>query len=142
MESLMIGGRWPNPKSAILPDNIYWENLSVGPKSRMIRKFISFVISLAILLGAILGILYMTVADKEFKAEFVEPISCPDGVTKFEAVQDQMEELGNGLIHCFCKAELIDSKNIDAMEMSFEDIEPWKSKEKWCEKWVFNYYGR
>ena len=144
LESLYIGGCWPRPKTAILPDNIFWENLSVGPKQRAIRRGISFVIGFVILVASILGILSMEWANKELQGKFYEPESCsePDKLSKEDAVNDYLGKEGLGLLHCFCYQKIVTEQNREALDITFKDIAPYYSEKKWCEEWAINYGSR
>lgn len=77
LRSLYVDDRWPNPKGAILPDNIFWENLSTGPISGCLRRSISTLFGTIILIGAIVCILGIASAAKSYDAENVTPESCP-----------------------------------------------------------------
>lgn len=106
--SLYIGSTWPSPKPGIVPDNIYWENLSVGSFSLFLRRSISFIIGLAILVGAIGSILYLTTAKDLFDNEFKEPKECRPNITKEKAYLDHIAKKPKGFMHCFCNSEVVE----------------------------------
>ena len=53
-----IDDSWPQPRIAILPDNILWQNMGYGPKNRCVRAFIIWVVAIVIIIAAFVGILY------------------------------------------------------------------------------------
>lgn len=61
LDTVKIDGKWPNPDISILPDNIFWENMSVGNVSRTVRAFFAFVVAFLILCASIAGILELHV---------------------------------------------------------------------------------
>jgi len=52
-------GRWLNVKTAILPDNIIWQNMGVGKINMWFRQTLQLVIGLVILVGAMALTLYL-----------------------------------------------------------------------------------
>lgn len=140
LKSLYIDGRWPSPKNAILPDNIFWENLGVGPFSRCIRKNISTLLGTIILIGAIVCIIGIGSASKTFEAQQDAPESCPTtDITKEEA-RDDHYDYGDvaGLVHCFCLKEISVKLNVDALSMLFKDGD---EDSKLCQTWAQSYYA-
>ena len=142
LDSLYIGGRWPNPRSAILPDNIFWENLSVGSCSGFIRRSISKILGFVFLIGAITCILAIGFAAKKYDDEVQIPDTCPpvDEYTK-EDVWTDHSEYGNieGLVHCYCYNEVITKTNIDAINMLFIESDPGSNL---CSEWLQNYSAK
>jgi len=52
-------GRWLNVKTAILPDNVIWQNMGVGKINFAFRQILQLAIGLAILVGAMALTLYL-----------------------------------------------------------------------------------
>lgn len=48
----LINNVWPDPKIAILPDNLIWENISVAKVNQILRLVISWLVMLLLLIGA------------------------------------------------------------------------------------------
>jgi hypothetical protein len=53
-----VDDQWPYPEIAILPDNINWQNMGYGPKNRLFRSCVIWIIAIVIIILAFSGILY------------------------------------------------------------------------------------
>ena len=78
-------------EDAIQPDNIMWENLSVGKKERAIRVGIANFIGLLALLFSFIGLTILNNVSIDIKNDFKVPIVCPTTeISKQQALTDHL----------------------------------------------------
>lgn len=86
-----VNNEWPEPRVAELPDAIQWENMGVGPTSRLIRTTFTLLVATLILVGACIGIVYFKSLSKVTAAtQYLIPSSCPVAATKAHALTDHL----------------------------------------------------
>lgn len=84
--------KWPEVTVACTPDNIKWENLGYGAKTRRTRACIVWLIAIVLVLASLIGIVIMKNELNELKEKYNTNIICPDSTTKVEAYFDQQKE--------------------------------------------------
>lgn len=93
-------------KTAILPDNIIWQNMGVSKFSMLIRQIIQFILGLIILGGAVALSLYLFATQQYFDDQMLIINSCPESITKKVAIND-LRSGDTGLMHCYCYNRII-----------------------------------
>ena len=101
--------KWPEVQRADDPDNIKWENLGVSSFSRRIRVCITWLIALCLILGTLLGIIFMKDWASELKENYSSnTVICPEGVDELRLKQLAWNDQHNppdqrtGIMHCYC----------------------------------------
>lgn len=103
--------QWPEILRADEPDNIKWGNLGVSGTSRKIRSCFTWLISLALIFGSVLAIVFMKDWANQLKEDFhSDTVICPEDIEperlKSLAWNDQLNDKEDraGLVHCYCKS--------------------------------------
>ena len=139
-----INNQWPSPQVAELPDQIQWENMGVGPTSRLIRTVITIIVATLIILGAFIGIVFFkSLAKVTPDTKFLIPPTCPVGVTKASAWSDHLiQDVSHrqGLMHCYCFSQLKKAKgNVNTVfAIKFEDVKT-GDLNHYCKGWFWAY---
>jgi len=125
-DSMLYKNKYLRVKDAPAPNNIRWENMDSPMWDRLIRRFISWVITFALWIITIAFITF--IKDEQQKlAENVKPTkdcSGYDDLTEAEArVDSQLGADSEGLVECFCRADSSRQFNVD-----------------FCTDWAFDYY--
>lgn len=139
IQSAMFHGNWLDVNYSGQPHEIQWQNVGVTGLGRAIRQFLVSLIAVVLILGGILGVVYMKNQAEFFKKDFKLDIECPVKVTKMQAYIDQQAagEQRRGLMHCFCLNALVEDP-IRGLLYTFNDINP-QDRHRYCEDWFIDY---
>lgn len=136
-------GAWPEISVAEDPDNIKWTNLGYTKRQRAFRVCILWLLAVVLIILSLTGIVIMKDYTTELKKKFNQEIVCPKEVEKEDAWFDQAlsdQEHRNGLMHCFCKSELIKT-NIKILKLKFDEflLENEPDQNLYCKEWFVNF---
>jgi len=82
IDSVKFDGKWPYLTTAILPDNIIWQNMGVSYVNFYTRMLIQMIIAFVILMLAIFGILELFLYQRQLQSQVVVVDNCPTNITK------------------------------------------------------------
>jgi len=85
--------KYPEISSSCNPDNIKWENLAYGRKSRQFRACINWCVAILLIIASLTGVILMKSKTQELKAEYNTNVDCPadskSDLFKVQAWRDQ-----------------------------------------------------
>ena len=104
--------QWPSLRiPAVEPDNIQWNNLGVGPKSRFCRVSFVWLITFILILASLIGIVIMKRQVDLLKTQYNSDVVCPNPFTSAADAKLAYEDFKkndnrDGLMGCYCKGKL------------------------------------
>jgi len=143
LKSRYIGGRWPAPEPAILPENILWQNMAYSRANLACRRLlVALVIIAALILSfwaitTVQGLKNETTGKPGEETVKLAPKCPPAGVARQTAFDDQQlpPALQQGLMGCYCFDRIVKQGDVLASSTTFIDIDATNSK-PYCETWL------
>lgn len=138
----MFMNRWLDVSRADEPDEIKWENNGYSQKNRVFRRFLIWIIAIALIFIGATAMVYISETTKSLQEEYGTDEPCDIEITKsneaelaLEAYIDFTEKnKEQGLMRCFCEY-LIDQSYADAALYSFKKANPADDR-KYCQSYA------
>lgn len=139
MQETYFNGQWLTVDFSGLPEEIQWQHIKYSNCSRCLRKLITTLVAVALIVLGIIGITYLQNKLSTLSHDFKVDIECPSKTNKISAYVDQQKpaNMRLGLMHCFC-FEQLKNDPINLFSVSFVSQNP-EDSTLYCQDWFFNY---